>query len=307
MTMECMNILLIGGSGFLSGTLSRLAVAGGHEVWAVTRGQRALPAGVKSIVADRKDASAFKTSIHTAQETAWDLVVDCIGYEVEDARQDIEVFRESACHLVFISTDFVYDPARRMFLQDEENAHYLTDESYGAKKRRCELEFLNGDCGGMAWTVFRPGHIYGPGSRLGCLPVHGRDPELIARLRAGEALRLVGGGHFLQQPVFAPDLAALILSSAGNAAAHRQIYNGAGPEIIESHHYYRIIAELLGVGLEIEELPVAEYLQAHPEHRSFLCHRIYNLEKLKAHGLALPSTSMREGLRQHVAGEPATA
>ncbi len=296
-----MNILLIGGSGFLSGTLARTAVAAGHQVTVVSRGQKSLPEGVSSIVTDRHDGAGFQTAIENASNLPWDLVVDCIGYEVADAQQDIAVFRERAKHLVFVSTDFVYDPARRIFPQDEENAQYLEDDSYGAKKRRCELEFVNGDCGNMAWTVLRPGHIYGPGSRLGCLPVHGRDPQLIERMRNGEILKLVGGGYFLQQPIFAPDLAKLILSCAGNASAPGQIYNSAGPEIVESYHYYRIIADELGVELKIEELPVAEYLQAHPEHRSFLCHRIYNLEKLKAAGLAVPSTSMTEGLRQHVA------
>ena len=31
----------------------------------------------------------------------------------------------------------------------------------------------------MQWTILRPCHIYGPGSQLGCLPLHGRDPKLI--------------------------------------------------------------------------------------------------------------------------------
>lgn len=298
-----MNILLLGGSGFLSGTLSRVALQAGHNVTVATRGQRVLPAGVQSIVADRKDRAAFQTAIENAESAPWDLVVDCIGYEVEDARQDIEIFRNRARHLVFVSTDFVYDPAKRDFPQREENDNYLTDESYGAKKRRCELEFLGADTGEMQWSIVRPCHIYGPGSRLGCLPAHGRDPELIARLRAGGVLQLVGGGHFLQQPIFAADLAQTILSCAGNSQANRQIYQTAGPDIIESREYYRLIAELLSVELEIEELPVAEYLRAHPEHRSFLCHRIYRLDKLAAHGLSVPATSIEDGLRAHVESE----
>lgn len=299
--MECMNILLIGGSGFLSGTLARTAVAAGHRVTVVTRGQKCLPEGVAGIVIDRHDTDGFQTAIENATKEPWDLVVDCIGYEVADAQQDIAVFRNRTKHLVFISTDFVYDPPRRQFPQAEENAQYLENDSYGAKKRRCELEFVKNDCGDMAWTILRPGHIYGPGSRLGCLPVHGRDPQLIERLRNGETLKLVGGGHFLQQPIFASDLAQMILSCGGNAQANRQIYNAAGPDIIESHTYYHIIAGLLGVELHIEELPVAQYKEEHPEHLSFLCHRFVSMEKARAHGLAVPATSMAEGLRQHVA------
>lgn len=110
--MKSLNILLIGGSGFVSGTLARVAIAAGHTVWAVTRGQRAMPAGVIPIVADRKDRAGFAQAI-AAQAQQWDLVVDSIGYEVEDAQQDIDLFRERTKHLVFISTDSVFDPFHR--------------------------------------------------------------------------------------------------------------------------------------------------------------------------------------------------
>ena len=294
-----MHILLIGGSGFVSGTLARKAVADGHAVSIVTRGKRALPDGVAAVVADRRDGPAFARAVAAAGET-WDLVVDCIGYDPVDARQDIEIFRARARNFVFISTDFVFDPGKRRFPQNDDNPHFLTDQSYGAKKRRAELEFVNGDTGAMAWTILRPCHIYGPGSLLGCLPAHGRDPELLRRLRAGETLKLVGGGHFLQQPIFAPDLATLILSAANNPRAARRIYPAAGPEMIESSEFYRLIAERLGVALKIEELPVDAYLAANPDKVSFLCHRIYDLGRLREDGLAVPSTCVADGLRAHL-------
>src|SRR5262245_29594342 len=108
--MDQPNILLIGGSGFVSGTLARTALASGHAVWTVTRGQRSLPDGVTPIIADRRDRAGFRNAV-ASLPVQWDLVVDCIGYVTEDAQQDIEVFRNRARHFVFISTDFVYDPA----------------------------------------------------------------------------------------------------------------------------------------------------------------------------------------------------
>lgn len=293
-----LNILLIGGSGFVSGSLARLAVEQGHRVWAVTRGQRAVPEGVTPLLADRKDAAGFAAAIQQA-DTSWDLVVDCIAYGPEDTQQDVALFRERAGHLVFISTDFVYSPVNRRFPQTEEDAEYLT-HSYGGKKREAELVLAGADTGKMRWTVLRPCHIYGPGSLLGCLPEHGRDPQLIERLRRGESLRLVGGGHFLQQPILAADLARTILSCAGNPAAHRQICNASGPTIVESWQYYRIIADILGVPLAVEELSVADYQRANPERAPFLCHRIYDLSRLAACGLHVPATSLADGLRVHV-------
>jgi nucleoside-diphosphate-sugar epimerase len=291
------DILIIGGSGFLSGTLARQAIAQSHRVWTATRGQRPLPEGVTGIVADRKDREAFATAI-AAAGAEWDMVVDCIGFEPEDAAQDLEVFTGLACQLVFVSSDFVFDPAKRRFPQPVDSP-YTTADDYGGKKRRCEQVLLDSDSP-LPWTVMRPCHIYGPGSQLGCLPYHGRDPQLIARLLAGEPLRLIGGGHFLQQPIFACDLADVILSALGNERAFDEIFCAAGPEIIQSVEYYWIIADILDVDLSVEEAPVAEALEAEPKLAPFLCHRIYDLAKLAVHGLKVPSTPVVEGLREHV-------
>ena len=301
-----MNILVIGGSGHVSGAVVRVALSKGYQVWTITRGLRPSVPGVHSLIADRHDLKAMQDVVER-QNMVWDLVVDCICYELDDMRQDIELFRDRARQFVFVSTDFVYDPAWRRFPQPEETEHYDVSAvegslSYGAKKRLCELELINGDAGGMAWTILRPCHIYGMPSLLGCLPLHGRDPGLIKKLREGVPLKLVGGGSFLQQPVYADDLAAAIVSVGGNKAACGKIFNMAGPDIIESRQYYRIIADILKVNLTIEEIPAASYLAEKPEGRPFMCHRIYDLSRLRAAGLAVPSTSIEDGLRLHVEG-----
>jgi nucleoside-diphosphate-sugar epimerase len=292
-----MNLLIIGGSGFVSGTLARIALEQGHSVTTVTRGQREVPSGADSIVADRKDKEAFAQAIDKHGDE-WDLVADCIGFAPEDAVQDIECFRSRARHLVFVSTDFVFEPYDRIYPQPEDGV-FRTDSSYGHKKRLCELELLNADTGEMAWTVIRPCHIYGPGSLLGCLPNHGRDSELLQKMKEGNTLALVGGGYFLQQPIFAPDLAKLILSCTDNENCKRGIFNSAGPDIIESKKYYEIIANVLGVKTSFEEISVDKHLKENPSQDAFLCHRIYDLTRLKEAGLKVPSTSIQEGLRLH--------
>jgi nucleoside-diphosphate-sugar epimerase len=302
--MKSLKILLIGGSGFVSGTLARAAIQAGHHVWAITRGQRPLPEGVTGVTVDRHDHDTVQRLIGEV-DAHWDLVVDVVGFQVQDARQDIEVFSQRAKHLVFISTDFVYEPSQRRFPQTEEPAAYNTS-GYGGRKRACEQEFLLRDTGDMAWTILRPPHIYGPGSLLGCLPMHGRDPALIQKLQAGEALQLVGGGHFLQQPVFAADLAGAILSCAGNPNAHNHIFNVAGPDVIESRRFYHIVADILDVELRIEEIPVDEYRRKHPDRSNFLCHRFYNRQKMRDHHLKMPQTPLQDGLKQHVASILAT-
>ena len=142
------RILIVGGSGFLSGTLARRAIAQGNEVWTITRGQRALPDGAHALIADRHDHEAFNEVVASA-DTQWDVVADCIAFQPADIQQDLTVLQKRARHLVFVSTDFVYDPMRRQFPQREDAAHYVSD-GYGANKRLCELELVNGDAGEMA-------------------------------------------------------------------------------------------------------------------------------------------------------------
>lgn len=299
-----MNVLILGGSGHVSGALARAALAGGHEVWTVTRGQRTLPDGVRAIKADRHDHAATARAIADAAGP-WDLVVDCICFDLPDIRQDIELFRDRATQFVMVSTDFVYDPTKRRNPQPEDDADYVASGEgalgYGAKKRACELQLTNGDTGGMAWTIIRPCHIYGPTSQLGCLPLHGRDPQLIARLRAGETLQLVAAGRLLQQPITAADLARTILSVAGNDRAHGRVFNAAGPDVIASVRYYQIIAEALGVGLRVSEVDAASYLREHPAMAPFICDRVYDLTRLRDAGLHVPATPIDVGLREQVA------
>ena len=181
-----MNLLIIGGSGHVSGAVARAALAKGYTVWTVTRGQRPLPRGVRALTADRHEPDAMETVV-SGEGLRWNLVVDCICYDLPDIRQDIRLFRDRADRFVLVSTDFVYDPAQREFPQPVTGARYVTGRDgsmdYGRKKRLCEEELINTDTGGMAWSVVRPCHIYGPTSELGCLPLHGRDPELIGKLR----------------------------------------------------------------------------------------------------------------------------
>jgi nucleoside-diphosphate-sugar epimerase len=297
------KVLILGGSGFLSGTMARRALGEGHEVWTVTRGQKPMKVqGVHSIVADRKNRPEFAAAIEKSGQT-WDLVVDCIGYSADDAKQDVEVFAQRTKHLVFISTDFVLSPFDRPWQVDETYSKF-NDTPYGTGKKAAEdvlLDFVRkNDPSTMRVTILRPCHIYGPGSLLGVIPKHGRDTQLIDRIKRGETLTLLGGGFFLQQPVFAEDLWEMSFSCLGNAKAHGQIYFSPGPETVEARVFYHLIAEILGTKITIDEISMKDFLREQPDQYTFCAHRVYSTVKARDHGLKVPTTKLREGLRKHV-------
>ena len=78
-----MNILVVGGSGHVSGTLARMALRAGCNVWTVTRGRNPLPDAVTSLIADRHEPGAIETAVRDTG-VSWDLVVDCICYDVAE-------------------------------------------------------------------------------------------------------------------------------------------------------------------------------------------------------------------------------
>ena len=292
-----MELLIIGGSGFASGACVRRALGQGHDVTIVTRGTRPVPDGVTALTADRRDPGRLEKVLDD-HGGRFDGVIDYVGFQVADGGQDRDLLAARAAHLVFISTDFVYRPDRRRLPQPED-APTLDDDSYGGKKRQIETIIA---AASFDWTILRPGHIYGPGARLGCLPLHGRDPELTIRIDNGEPLRLAAEGRYLQQPVYVDDLADVALGVMGSPEAVGAICNVAGPEIIESRRYYEMVAELMGCVANIESVSTDAVLAENPAARPFLCHRIYDLERLAQTGAPVPATPMIDGLARTLGG-----
>lgn len=294
-----MKLLILGGSGFVSGRASIIAMEKGHEVWTVTRGIHKVPEGVHSLIADRTDKAALKTALEGAG-TKWDAVIDSTCRTEDNARVDLEVLPEFVKRAVIISTDSVYHPANKSVPQAEEADVYMSDDGYGDHKRRMELEFIQSGDSLLSWTIFRPGHIFGPGSQLGCYPEHSRQKDLTEHIRAGNPLRLVGGGEFLIHPIYMDDLVIDMLAAIECEKAKGQIFCIGGPDIVSNAEYFRILCGILGKEAVIEEIPLEGYLEKNPGYSGHLCQRAYSLDKLKSAGLPLPATHLRDGLEKQV-------
>ena len=293
-----MKLLIIGGSGQLSGRVTELALLAGHEVWALTRGKRPLAAGVHSLVADRSDDAAVRSALEGAN-VQWDAAIDCICMTAANARQDIDILPAFTKRLAVVSTDSVYEPYHKNVPQAEETEHYLRDGGYGANKRLMEEAFLaSGNA--LDWTIFRPGHIFGPGFLLGCFPEQSRQADLLEHMRADKPLRLVGGGEFLIHPIYVDDMALALLDCLDKPAAVREIFCIGSPDVITNAAYYEIIGRIIGHPAKIETIPLEGYLEAYPQYSGYLCQRSYCLDKLRAAGIRMPDMPIEHGLRRHV-------
>ena len=292
-----MKLLIIGGSGFVSSHVMDAALQGGHEVWYITRGLRSPVSGAHPIIADRNDPAALQAALE-ALHIRFDAVLDCICFNAEQARAALQILPRFTSRLVAISTDSCYDSACKRVPQDEHGDAYFTDDSYGARKRRMELVFLNECPADLHWTLFRPPHMYGPRSELGCFPTHTRQKDLLSHLRSGKPITLTGDGGYLLQALDARDLAAAMLACIDNPKAYNEIFCIAGPDIISNKQYFEILGDLLDLPVAFEYSSEAEHLAAHPDSIIYFCDRVYNLSKLKNAGLPVPSIGIRQGLQE---------
>ena len=230
----------------------------------------------------------------------WDAAIDCICMNADNARQDLTLLPAFTQRLAVVSTDSVYHPAHKTVPQSEDAPRYMDDGGYGAHKRQMEEAFL-ADKTSLAWTIFRPGHIFGEGFLPGCFPEQSRQADLLSHMRADKPLRLVGGGAYLIHPIYVDDMALALLDCLDKKAAEGEIFCIGGPEAVPNRGYYEILGDLLGHPAKIEAIPEEGYLAAHPECSGHLCQRCYCLDKLRASGVRMPDMPLREGLRRQVA------
>lgn len=298
-----MKLLILGGSGFVSGRLAQIATAQGHEVWCVTRGNRPIPEGVHALTCDAHDPAALRAALASAQ-LQWDAALDCICRDAPSASVDLSVLPAFTNRLLVISTDSVYHPAYKRVPQDETGV-YLHDGGYGSSKRQMEEVFLDAAAHSespFAWTIFRPGHIFGAGSQVGCFPEHSRQPDLIARMKRGEPLRFVGGGKFLIHPIYVDDLCRVLLESIPVSTAFNEIFCIGGPDIVSNAAYYLLLGEILNVPVTIEEIPLAGYLEAHPQFNGICAIARIRWKSCAARGLLCPAPPCAQGCRSRSNG-----
>jgi len=102
-----MNIVIIGGTGFIGSHITAQLVKLGHKVMVFHRGRKkGKPSSdMITVLGERGNLSAFSNEFRRFNP---DVVVDVIGYSRRDARELVETFKDSATHLVVLSSCDVY-------------------------------------------------------------------------------------------------------------------------------------------------------------------------------------------------------
>ena len=163
-----LDILVLGGTGFIGPHEINYARARGHRVTMFNRGKTApdMFPDVEALVGDRDD------QLDALRGREWDAVIDNSGFYPRHARLTAELLSGRVDQYMFVSSISAY--ADDMTVEDDEfSAAYATmddpnDESdspygqtYGARKALCEQEVVR--VFGDKAILIRPGIITGTG------------------------------------------------------------------------------------------------------------------------------------------------
>ena len=154
------DVLILGGTGWLSGRIAAAWADAGASVTCLARGGRAAPYGTSLVTGDRDDAEPYAS----VADRDWDEVVDVSSNPVHVAAA-LEAIGARAKHWTYVSTVSVYAENDRPGA--DESADLLMppgpdeEEDYGRAKVRAEASVRSAM--GHRSAVVRPGLIVGPG------------------------------------------------------------------------------------------------------------------------------------------------
>jgi nucleoside-diphosphate-sugar epimerase len=247
-----MRVLFIGGTGFISAAVSRMAIAQGLELYLLNRESRIanLP-GSHGLKADIRRPQDVRAAL---QDLEFDVVVDWIAYAPDDIERDLALFRGRVKQYVFISSASAYQKPPANYLITESTPLHNPYWEYARNKIACEERLMRAYRDeGFPVTIVRPSMTYD--SNLPIALGGWGTYTLADRLMAGRPIIVHGDGSSLWVATHADDFARGFLGLLGNERALGEAFHITSDEVLTWDRIYQTIAEALGVEATIVHIP----------------------------------------------------
>lgn len=260
-----MKILIIGGTGLISTSISRQLLEAGHNLTLYNRGQTEprLSGDYQHIRGDRNNYADFEEKVSAAGP--FDCVIDMVCFKPEQAESAIQAFAGRVGQFIFCSTVDVYTKPPATFPVTESHQRIsLTD--YGRDKAKCEDLFMSAHhAGKFPVTILRPASTYGEGGNI--IHTFGWQTYFLDRLRKGKPVIVHGDGEALWVSCHTDDVARGFVNAIGNEAAYGQAYHLTGEEWQTWNQYHQRLAQAIGAPTpDIVHIPADILVRVSPEH-----------------------------------------
>jgi nucleoside-diphosphate-sugar epimerase len=246
-----MRVLFAGGTGNISGAVSRLAVERGIDLVLLNRGIRDAVPGARTVRADYKDGKAVDAAL---SDETFDAVVTWIAFTPDQVERDVALFARRARQYVFISSASAYEkPPRSPFITESTPLRNPWWE-YSRNKIACEDVLLRAYREqGFPMTIVRPSLTYD--THLPIAIGGWGGTTLLDRLRSGRRIIVHGDGTSLWTVTHAEDFAKGFLGLLGHPQAIGEAFHITSDEVLTWNQIYGTIADAFGTPAEIVHIP----------------------------------------------------
>ena len=260
-----MRVLFVGGTGLISSACSAAAEQAGHELWLVNRGRSKLApvvAADRIIIADANNTTELRAAL---KGTAWDVVVQWIGFQPAHIADDIETFA-GAGQYVFISSASVYEKPPSSWLITERTPTVNPMWEYSQQKIACEnvLRAAHAESG-FPMTIVRPSHTYGASQIPVCVGSWERPFTIVDRMRRGAKILVPGDGTSIWTLAHNSDFAKGLLGLFGQAAAIGEDFHITSDEALSWNQIYELVGSAAGAPPDLFHIPSDALVAAEPE------------------------------------------
>lgn len=239
-----MKVLFIGGSGNISTSVSKMAIARGIDLTLLNRGKTTadIP-GARWLTADFRNLAETQNVLANEK---FDVVVDWIAYTEQDIERDLKLFTGKCAQFVFISSASAYQKPPSSVIIRESTPLHNPYWQYSRDKIACEERLMQAYREeGFPMTIVRPSHTY---DKFIPIAVGGWDKfTIVDRMRKGLPVIVHGDGTSLWTVTHADDFAIGFLGLLGHPGALGQAFHITSDERLTWNDIYRAIGAAAGV------------------------------------------------------------
>ncbi|MBM4275138.1 MAG: complex I NDUFA9 subunit family protein [Deltaproteobacteria bacterium] len=239
-----MRILVTGATGFVGNEVVKELLARGHRVRALVRPGSEAKLQVRDRVGEFFGDVLDRQAVFQAAQSC-DAVIHLVGIIREFPGKGV-TFERLHVEATHNAVDAARAAGARRYLQMSAlGARPEPADPYHTSNYRADRYVM---ASGLAWTIFRPSVIYGPGDQ---------SINLFAQIiKSSPIYPIIGDGNYQMQPVPVETVAQAFVQALELPAALNRIYEVGGPEPLTFNQIIDTLAETLGKKVFKLHLPV---------------------------------------------------